>query len=483
MSVQYEKIGFEQFLPIANSCSVFFKFYGEKKVVSSAKSPNNSLKHALQSMAHDGKKGKITVTTLIKEKHFVVLMGLGNKEKYDIEIFRRAYSEALTYAKTLKVYEISIFPPCVKDENEIFEIPYISELTLYDYSEFKSDFEKPTIRKIKIVTKENIKYETKLSVLLADATNFTRNIGNLPPSFGTPSFIEKIDRNIKKVSIRVLDREDFIKMGMGGIEAVSRAAREPAKLLILEYKGSNEKPILIVGKGITFDSGGISIKPWQNMDEMKFDKCGAATVIGIMKLVSSLNMKYHVVGITPLTENMPGGNAYKPGDILRHYNGLTSEIISTDAEGRLVLADALSYGISKFDPTHVIDFATLTGASIVALGKYKAGLFTNNDQIKNAILDASTKTWEKLWPLPLDEEYKEQIKSEIADIKNSGGNWGGSSTAAAFLSCFVDERPWAHIDFPGVAYVWGNDKRLGYLPYGSTGYGVRLIYEFLVGLK
>jgi leucyl aminopeptidase len=190
-------------------------------------------------------------------------------------------------------------------------------------------------------------------------------------------------------------------------------------------------------------------------------------------------MKINIVVITPLTENMPGGNAYKPGDIITHYNGVTSEVISTDAEGRLVLADALSYGIEKFKPKLAIDFATLTGSSIMALGTFKAGLFSNDKKLIQKIMQASEKSWEDLWNLPLGEEYRKQIKSKVADIMNSGGKWGGASTAAAFLSYFVGHTPWIHIDFPGVAYSKESNSDKPYLPIGSTGFGVRLMYEFL----
>jgi leucyl aminopeptidase len=234
-----------------------------------------------------------------------------------------------------------------------------------------------------------------------------------------------------------------------------------------------------VGKGITFDSGGISLKPPEGMDEMKFDKCGAAAVLGTMKLVSELGLKKHVVGIMALTENLPGGNAYKPGDILKHYNGKTSEIISTDAEGRLVLADALAYGLEKYKPSRIIDLATLTGACIIALGNNYAGMMGNDDSFQRELVEASRNTWEKLWRLPLDDDFKDQIRSKVADIRNTGGRPGGAETAAAFLSYFVGETPWVHLDIAGTAWTQEKTAKTDYLPEGATGFGVRLLYEYL----
>lgn len=430
----------------------------------------------------NGEKGKTVNFTLAPENHTVVLTGLGKQESYGAEVLRRAYSSALNAIRSIKSGKVNVVPPNL-DKNEIFEIAYISELALYAFDQYMEKKVDPAPGEIRIISGHGTPEDVRLAGVIAEATNFTRSLANLPASIGTPTLIESRVMGIPGLKVTVLNREEFIKLGMGGVEAVSRGSKEPAKVLVMEYDGSDKRPVLLVGKGITFDSGGISIKPWESMGEMKFDKCGAMTVIGIMKLLTDLKPAMHVVGITPLTENLPGGNAYKPGDIVRHYNGKTSEIISTDAEGRLVLADALSYGIEKFDPVQVIDFATLTGASIMALGKHKAGLFCNDRGMETALHEAASRTWENLWNLPLDDDYRDQIKSEVADIMNVGGKWGGSSTAAAFLDNFVDGRPWAHIDFPGVAYVGTLDRRLPYLTLGATGFGVRLIYEYLTAME
>ncbi len=362
--------------------------------------------------------------------------------------------------------------------SEAKEVTFAIALTAYEFDKYRSEKSKIRVERVLITTKSNdtVIREAKA---VADAVNYTRDIANLPPSVGTPSLFEKTAKKIAGVSVKAFDRKDFLKLGMGGLEGVSRAAKESAKLLILEYGPKDRKPILIVGKGITFDSGGISIKPSEGMDEMKFDKCGASAVLGTMKLISDLKLNKHVIGMTPLTENLPGGNAYKPGDILTHYNGVTSEVLSTDAEGRLVLADALSYGTKNYKPSEVIDLATLTGACVVALGSNYAGLMGNNDSLKNRVKKAADRSWERVWELPIDGDFQDQIKSKVADIKNTGGREGGAETAGAFLSRFVGDTPWVHLDIAGTAWTSKNGSNRAYLPAGATGYGVRLLYEFI----
>lgn len=404
-------------------------------------------------------------------------VGLGKKEKFTLETMRRSYSAAYGKIRGSSIETALALLPGVLP-GEAFEAVYMLKLTMYSFDEFKASKTESKLSKFVISTQES-QDVIDTAVKVGDATNFTRDIANLPPSRGTPSLFEERARKIPDLTVTAFGREDFLKLGMGGIEGVSRAAHEPAKMVIMEYGPKDEKPLLIVGKGITFDSGGISIKPSERMDQMKFDKCGASSVLGLMKLVSDLKLKKHVVGIMPLTENLPGGNAYKPGDILKHYNGTTSEVLSTDAEGRLVLADALAYGVEKYDPSEVIDFATLTGAVIIALGNNIAGLMGNDETLKSKLLAASSKTWENLWELPLDDDLMDQIKSDVADIKNTGGRAAGSETAGAFLRHFVGDKPWAHLDIAGTAWTQEKTIKSGYLPTGATGYGVRLIYEYM----
>ncbi|MEM0134706.1 MAG: leucyl aminopeptidase [Thermoplasmatales archaeon] len=426
-----------------------------------------------------GKKGETFDTYDSKLEKRIVLIGLGKKKGLNDEILRRSYSSAFSLLRSMSKGALQVVLPGLLP-NESKEVTLAIALAAYDFDKFRSDKNKTKVEKVFLTTKSSDKLIFEGRVI-ADAINFTRDIANLPPSIGTPSLFEKTARKIQGVTVKSLDREDFIKMGMGGLEGVSRAAKEAAKLLIMEYGPKSKKPVLIVGKGITFDSGGISIKPADGMDQMKFDKCGASAIIGTMKLISDLGLNRHVIGMTPLTENLPGGNAYKPGDILTHYNGVTSEVLSTDAEGRLVLADALSYGTKNFKPASVIDLATLTGACVVALGNNYAGMMGNNDSLKEKIKKASEKSWERIWELPLDDDFQDQIKSKVADIKNTGGREGGAETAGAFLSRFVGDTPWVHLDIAGTAWTQKNNSQRAYLPLGATGFGVRLLYEFLKG--
>lgn len=427
----------------------------------------------MKSLGFSGK--KLTTAYLVRDKLLIIYAGLGPREKSDPETFRRSYSKAIKEAAMKGPKTMAIAVPDFA--GAALETSYAATLSLYEFDTFRNRKRGFGVDSIYILSDDRNSVMT--GNLLGEATNFTREMANLPPSIGTPTLFENKAREIRGLKIEVLGREDFLKMGMGGLEGVSRAAKEPAKLVIMEYAGSTEEPLLIVGKGITFDSGGISLKPPEGMGEMKFDKCGAAAVLGTMKLLSDLRMKKHVVGIMALTENLPGGNAYKPGDILKHYNGKTSEIISTDAEGRLVLADALSYGVEKYRPSRIIDLATLTGACVIALGNNFAGMMGNDDSFQRDMVEASRKTWEQIWRLPLDDDFKDQINSKVADIKNTGGRPGGAETAAAFLSNFVGETPWVHLDIAGTAWTQEKTVKVDYLPEGATGFGVRLLYEYL----
>jgi leucyl aminopeptidase len=271
-------------------------------------------------------------------------------------------------------------------------------------------------------------------------------------------------------------------MGLNGIVSVGKGSQNPPKLIILEYHGStgDRRPYLLVGKGVTFDTGGISLKDSDKMDEMKFDKCGGCNVVAIMKAVASLKLPINVVGIIPSVENMPSSTSYRPGDIIKMYNGKTVEVLNTDAEGRLILADALAFGIASYNPKAVIDLATLTGACIIALGTNVAAVIGTNKKFIDELHKVSDRTSEKIWELPLYEEFNEQIKSSIADIKNIGGRPGGAITAAAFLSNFTNDIPWIHIDVAGTAWTHEGTYERSYNPKGATGFGVRTIVKLLM---
>jgi leucyl aminopeptidase len=275
----------------------------------------------------------------------------------------------------------------------------------------------------------------------------------------------------------ILDRADIEAEGLLGLATVGRSATNEPRFIVLEHwEGGNTAPIVLVGKAVTFDSGGISIKPASGMENMKFDMSGGAAVLGAMEAVGALNLPLNVVAVVPATENLPGGDAFKPGDVLEMHSGKTVEILSTDAEGRLILADALSY-TRRYEPAAVVDCATLTGACHVALGDYASGLMGNDEDLIAEIQTAGEVTGERAWPLPLFDEYTEQIRGDVADIKNSGGRYGGALTAGAFLKEFAD-YPWAHLDIAGTAY---GKKGNAYTPKGATGAPARLLVEFLIG--
>lgn len=438
------------------------------------------LRAKLENFSFKGKYKDIAILPVEGNFRTVVVLGLGKKSEYNLEKLRVMYSKAFVTARKMNPGSVILTVTGISDDGrEAYELSYVSRITGYSFEEFKSEKEEKKIGEIRIFTEQDNSSEVRKGDITGQGTNLTRDVANMPPSRGTPTHFEQKAKEIEGLKVSSLGRDDFLKLGMGGLEGVSRAATEPAKLVIMEYKNSDDAPILLVGKGITFDSGGISIKPAAGMDQMKFDKCGASAVLGAMKAIAELKLKTHVIGLMPLTENLPGGNAYKPGDILKHYNGKTSEILSTDAEGRLVLADALSYGVDKYSPRAVVDLATLTGAAVIALGNNIAGVMTNNEELQKEVIESAKESWEKIWPLPLDEDFMEQIKSEVADIKNTGGRPGGSETAGAFLRNFVGETPWVHLDIAGTAWSQEKTAKKDYLSKGATGFGTRLLVEFV----
>ena len=313
---------------------------------------------------------------------------------------------------------------------------------------------------------------------IADGMVVTKELGNLPANVCTPRYLAKTAQSIKKgkgkLSLTVLDEREMKKLGMGSLLSVSAGSVEPAKLISLQYKGAarNSKPVVLVGKGITFDTGGISLKPGAGMDEMKFDMCGAATVLGTMQAICDMNLPLNVVGLVAAAENMPGGKATKPGDVVTSMSGQTIEVLNTDAEGRLVLCDALTYA-KRYDPDVVIDMATLTGACLVALGHEASGLMSNSDNLSNDLLAAGQSTGDRAWRLPIWDEYQPLLDSNFADIANIGGRWAGTITAACFLARFTKEYKWAHLDIAGTAWNQGKNK-------GATGRPVPMLTEYLM---
>ncbi|MCG8377901.1 MAG: leucyl aminopeptidase, partial [Proteobacteria bacterium] len=313
---------------------------------------------------------------------------------------------------------------------------------------------------------------------IANGIRLTRDLANRPANICTPAYLAEqatsLAKTYRSLSVNVLDETEMKKLGMNSLLSVSQGSDEPAKLIILEHKGSKktQKPIVLVGKGVTFDTGGISIKPSPAMDEMKYDMCGAASVIGTVSAVAELNLPINVVGVVPTTENMPSGTATKPGDIFTSMSGLTVEVLNTDAEGRLILCDAITYS-ERFNPAVIIDIATLTGACVIALGKHASGLMSNHNPLARDLLNAGEEACDRAWQLPLWNDYQQQLNSPFADMANIGGRDAGTITAACFLSRFAEKYHWAHLDIAGTAWLSGSKK-------GATGRPVSLLMQYIL---
>jgi leucyl aminopeptidase len=427
----------------------------------------------------------------------VLLLGLGKRENASPEQVRRAIGFATVRAKEHSIPSAAIALPEVPNADKNAIVRAAAEAVLmanYEFTQFKgtatnqsADPRRP-FESVTLVGEGNPAVIDQVQTVFR-GVKLARDLGNEPPATCTPTRFAEVAREISErggMKLTVLDREQMRELGMGGMLGVSQAAHEPPKFIVMEYgqKGRG-KTIALVGKGITFDSGGISIKPAEKMDEMKMDMMGAAAVLGTMSVVADLKpQNVHIVGIVCATENLPGGNAFKPGDILKAMNGVTMEIINTDAEGRLVLSDGLSYAVKMFEPDAIIDLATLTGAVVVALGKYHTGLFTNNAELADRVRQAGQATGELVWEMPLTDDYRNLVKqSRVADIVNSAGRNASSITAAAFLEHFVDGRPWVHLDIAGTAYVSEPptfDQQIKpYNTWGATGVGVRLLTELI----
>ena len=353
----------------------------------------------------------------------------------------------------------------------------------YRFEQLKSTKSKPSsLKKITIVCARTLQKQAQrgleIGTAIAQGSALCRDLGNFPGNVCTPTYLAKeakrLARGNKQLSCKILEEKDMKVLGMGSLLSVSAGSDEPAKLIQLEYKGAtrSQQPIVLVGKGITFDTGGISLKPGGGMDEMKFDMCGAASVLGTMQTLIELALPLNVIAIVAASENMPNGHATKPGDVVTSMSGKTIEVLNTDAEGRLVLCAALTY-VERFKPAAVIDVATLTGACVIALGKHATGMYSNSDDLAAELLDAGTTSGDKAWRMPLWDEYQQQLKSNFADIANIGGREAGSVTAACFLARFTDKYDWAHLDIAGTAWLSGGQK-------GATGRPVSLLVQYLI---
>ena len=455
-------------------------------------SVSSSIRETLENKEFRGIFGSsIVVYTLGKgPMKKIMLLGLGKREKFTDESARICAGKATRKAQELGIKEFSMLQFSNLDDGLVEAMTEGTALALYSFDKYK-EAKEPTskIEEVTIlINSDSLRFQSVVEKanILVEAVNFARDIGNLPPNDCPPAHLASIAVSLAQdygIKARIMDRYELENMGMGGIVAVGKGSNNPPKLIVLEYTGSNDsqqKPYLLVGKAVTFDTGGISIKPSEKMDEMKFDKCGGCTVLAIIRAIASLKSAVNVVGIVPSVENMPSATSYRPGDIIRMYNGKSVEVLNTDAEGRMILADAIAYGIATYGPKAVIDLATLTGAAIIALGANVAALIGNNKQLVDRIRKLSDKMGEKMWELPLYDEYHEQIRSPYADIKNIGGRPGGAITAAAFLSNFVNDAPWVHIDIAGTAWTQEGTHEKSYNHRGATGFGVRTLVKLLM---
>lgn len=418
----------------------------------------------------------------------VLLVGLGKKGKTSENDFNTATTAMVSaldqsgaQSAVAAIAEIELGERSA--EWKVRQTAANAETALYQYTETKSENKsnpKP-IEQLSFLAEESqitaLGQAADQGAAIGAGMNLARNLGNLPGNICTPAYLAeqavKLGNTFSSVTTTVLEEAEMEKLGMGSLLSVSRGSRQPAKLITMEYKGAGDsKPVVLVGKGLTFDAGGISLKPAQGMDEMKYDMCGAASVFGAIQAVATLELPINLVGVVPSSENLPDGEANKPGDIVTSMAGKTIEILNTDAEGRLILCDALTYS-ERFNPEVVIDIATLTGAIIVALGNNATGLMANDQTLADALLKAGNDSFDRTWQLPLWDDYQKQLDSNFADMANVGGKEAGSVTAACFLSRFTEQYIWAHLDIAGTAWNSGKAK-------GATGRPVPLLVQFLL---
>jgi leucyl aminopeptidase len=475
-------------------CVVVGVFDGRKLSASALAIDGASRNYLSEVLRRGDLDGKLGATLLLHSvpqipADRVLLVGLGRERDFNEPAYRTALAAAVKALRTTGASEatICLTDVALKRRDTAWKVEQavlaVSEGTYrFDRLKSKPPESKRALRKVTLhVSKraEIAEGETAMErgQAIADGMAFAKDLGNLPGNVCTPAYLAEQAQDMGRrhgIKVEVLEQKDIEKLSMGSFLAVARGSRQPPKLIVLEYQGGKRDapPVALVGKGITFDTGGISIKPAGEMDEMKFDMCGAASVLGTMRAIAQMKLPLNVVGVIPATENMPGGNAIKPGDIVTTMSGQTVEILNTDAEGRLILCDALTY-VEKFKPSAVVDIATLTGAMVIALGHVATGLFANSDPLARELLQAGETAWDRAWHMPLWDDYQEALKSNFADIPNIGARAGGSITAACFLSRFTKSYPWAHLDIAGTAWKSGAEK-------GATGRPVALLSHFLV---
>ena len=478
-----------------NACVVVGVF-DHRKLSAAASAIDKAANGYLASLLRRGDMdGKLGSTLLVHNvpgtlSDRVLLVGCGKEREFREREYRQVVRASTKALEGLGVADVASFIAelPVKRRDLDWRVAQLVEITAEEIYRFahpscKKAGDPPNLNKLIVnVPQRNdlapAEISLKRALAIADGVQFARELGNLPGNICTPTYLAEQAQHLANtygLKIEVLERSDMEVLGMGSLLSVARGSRQPPKFIVLQYsKGKpNQKPVVLIGKGITFDAGGISIKPAAEMDEMKFDMCGAASVLGTIKAVARLELPINLVVIVPTCENLPDGDANKPGDVVTSMSGQTIEVLNTDAEGRLILCDAMTYS-ERFEPEVVVDVATLTGACVIALGHHASGLFSNDDGLARELLAAGEVSWDRAWHLPMWEDYQEQLKSNFADMANIGGRAGGSITAACFLSRYAKKFDWAHLDIAGTAWKSGKEK-------GSTGRPVPLLTHFLLG--
>jgi len=464
--------------------------HAEKELTPPAKRIDQASRGALRAALGD-LSGKAGSTLLLRAlpgvaAERVLLVGLGEKKSFSAARFRDAVRAAGNVLRGLGAKDAALFLVDTKVAGQALHwnlrhAVLVLREAFYRFDQLKTQKKPPppALAHVVLPISANAQLQATLreAVATADGMAIAKTLGNLPPNLCTPTYLAGEAAKIAhkhKLGIEVLERRDMEKLGMGALLAVTRGSHQPPKMIVLRYSGAakSKKPVVLVGKGITFDTGGISLKPAGEMDEMKFDMSGAGSVLGTIAALAAMKAPVNVIGVTPACENMPGGAATRPGDIVTTLSGQTVEILNTDAEGRLILCDALSYA-ERFDPDVVIDIATLTGACVIALGNVCSGLFANDQRLADEIRDAADDAWDRVWQLPLWEDYQEQLRSNFADFANIGGRPGGAITAASYLARFTRKLRWAHLDVAGTAWKSGREK-------GSTARPVPLLVRFVL---
>jgi leucyl aminopeptidase len=467
--------------------------YKGQKYSGTVKAINDSLNDALKIVSNeegfDGDLGKYVMLSRTFGKigsKRVLMVGLGEKDTFSTNVLRKAGNLIINKIKNISETAV-LAPEFMKEKGCISSTAEGILLGIYEFSKYKTSDTKEIRTKSVLFSSGGVKdsgfnEEIEFAQLISESVNMARDLVNEPPVYLTPSKLAEIASQIAKeggLKCEIFDYSEIEKRGMAGLMAVSSGSEEPPRFMHLTYEPQKKprKTIAVVGKGITFDSGGLCLKPPDSMRTMKMDMGGSAVVLGVMKAIAELKPNVRVHGLIASSENMTGGRAYKPDDVIKAYNGKTIEVINTDAEGRIVLSDALSYAVElKVD--EIVDLATLTGACMVGLGSYTAGVMGNDQKLIDKIRGASDAVGEKTWQLPMDDELRAEISSDVADIKNAGSRMGGAITAAMFLENFVGDVPWVHIDIAGPAFM---EKQSEWTPKGGTGFGVRTIIKYLSG--